>query len=169
MANTTSPVYGFIIPEVSADNNLWGTHLNQDLANGGAGFPTVDRLLARPQPPRAVVAGGVVDLSAGAVHEMTVSGAISQTFAFVPADPPGSGTNAHIASIVYLKVINGGVNVSWAGSITWLGQTGLPPILKASGTDWVVLFTNNNGTNWYGSLLSNGEVARTVAARVVRG
>lgn len=159
MANSSSAVYGFILPEVAADNNLWGTHLNQDLSVGGGGFPTIDQLLARPQWQRAVVSGGAVDLAQGQLFEMTVSGATVVTFANVPADPPGSGSNAHISSTILLKVINGAVGaITWPVSVTWITRDGSAPpqsAFKTAGVDLVLLFTNNNGTNWFGLMLTD--------------
>src|SRR5439155_275250 len=108
-----------------------------------------DRLHGRPQLQRAIVTAGAIDLGTlsqdgaaqGSYQQMTVSGPVTVSFNNVPADPAGSGTNPHIATVFYLKVINGGSNtITWPGTVTWLAGTA--PFLRVAGTDLLMFATN---------------------------
>ena len=155
MANALTSIFGQILPEVTADNNLWGGHNNGD-------HTSWDRLHGRPQLQRAIVTAGAIDLGTlsqdgaaqGSYQQMTVSGPVTVSFNNVPADPAGSGTNPHIATVFYLKVINGGSNtITWPGTVTWLAGTA--PFLRVAGTDLLMFATNDNGTSWIGAHISS--------------
>ena len=70
----------------------------------------------------------------------TVTGATTLTLTGVPDSTKAYGLT--------LELINAGTNITWPGSVTWLGTA---PTLRASGTTVVTLVTRNGGTNWLGS------------------
>lgn len=158
MPNTNTPRYGLIEPEVSADNNLWGTHLNADLVS-------VDSLHAVPRYPRRIVSAGAITLAQGIIHEMTVSGPVTVSISNTPPDITTPVTENY-GVIFFLKVINGGsAAVTWPGSVVWTdGQ----PALETAGVDWLCFITNDAGVTWYGHKLMSSVAAGDIDANAVR-
>ena len=71
----------------------------------------------------------------------TVAAATTLSLAGVPDSTRAYGLT--------LELTNGGTNVTWPGSISWVG--GSAPTLKASGVNLVTLITRNGGTSWLGT------------------
>lgn len=158
MPNTNTPRYGFVEPEVGADNNLWGTHLNTDLVS-------LDTILAVPRFPRRVVTAGAITLAQGIVHEMTVSGPVTVSISNTPADIVSPVTENY-GVIFFLKVINGGSDtVTWPGSVVW---TDAAPSLETAGVDWLMFITNDAGVTWYGHKMMSSVAAGDIDANAVR-
>lgn len=80
-----------------------------------------------------------INLSSGLAIIGTITG--NTTFSF---------TNTLTgAVVVILQLTNGGsYTITWPTSIKWSG--GVAPELTATGTDIIILTTNNSGTAWYG-------------------
>jgi len=85
-----------------------------------------------------------IDLSTGNVFKATITGATQFSFTVVPSGTWMTGF------ILYLT--NGGVNVTWPGSVDWPG--GIAPILQSAGIDVLVFTTINDGGTWHGVLAS---------------
>lgn len=87
------------------------------------------------------VSGNVtVNYANGSYQVMTITGPTNITFSGFPDSTRAYGLT--------LEIINGGSNVSFPGSVAWLGNT---PTLKASGTNLVSVVTRNGGTALLGS------------------
>lgn len=81
----------------------------------------------------------VIDLSLGLYIVGTITEATTLSFTNTPSG----------AVIVILQLTNGGsYTITWPTSIKWSG--GVAPELTATGTDIIILTTNNSGTAWYG-------------------
>lgn len=82
-----------------------------------------------------------IDLSAGLSVSATIGGATTLAFAGVPT---GGG------AVVVLRLTNGGsAVVTWPTTISWVSMTA--PRLTVTGTDIVVLVTDDGGATWWGS------------------
>ena len=82
-----------------------------------------------------------IDLADGSYHTMTVTGAFTISFTGWPTGKVGS---------VIVKFVNGGSQV-----ITWPGAiAGTDPVLQAAGTDFVTVWTDDDGTTLYYSQIS---------------
>lgn len=145
MPDATTPSFGFTEPTVGADNGTWGGVLNTDLVN-------LDTYLAvLRQAAKAATVGATTTLdfnSPGSVFTFTVTQATTIAFANVPANI----TTQQLSTQVTIIITNGGAfAVTWPASVIWSG--GSAPNLQVSGTDVVILWSPNNGTNWYGGVL----------------
>ena len=81
----------------------------------------------------------VIDLSLGLYIVGTITEATTFSFTNVPTG----------AVVIILQLTNGGsYTVTWPTSVKWSG--GIAPELITTGTDIIVLTTNNSGTTWYG-------------------
>jgi hypothetical protein len=150
VSDALTPFYGLTEPTPGGDTNTWGGLLNTNLV-------TIDKLLALPQPARhagTLLTGTVtLDLAVSTIWTYTVVGTTTFAFSNVP-----TGT---FASEVWLVLTNGGAGaLTWPGSVTWL--TGNAPNLKASGVNVLRFQTPDNGTTWYGSLLSQYAPVQTL-------
>lgn len=87
-------------------------------------------------------ASPTMNLNLGDVFTITPSGTTSLAF----SNTPSSGR----AKFVVLEITNGGaVTVNWPTNTRWPG--GSAPTLTAAGTDVVVFFTDDGGSNWRAS------------------
>ena len=88
------------------------------------------------------ISGAVtIDLSAGLSVSATIGGATTLAFTSVPSGG---------ATVVVLRIANGGsAAVTWPTTISWVNSTA--PRLTATGTDIVVLVTDDGGATWWGS------------------
>jgi len=153
VADTTTAFFGLTKPEVGASSGTWGTKLNTD-------FDSLDTLIGLPRIVRAVTTDGVLNLASANLWELTVDAPKTISFTGVPA-----GT---FASFAILKLINGAAfTVTFSGSVTWLGN-GIPAF-KTAGVDFVMLWTNNNGTNWYAAQLVGAPAQITARAVTTDG
>jgi len=74
------------------------------------------------------------------------SGTVTDTCTIALSNPPVSG---RLGSMT-LAITNGGSQtVTWHSSIEWVDDT--PPEMLASGIDWVEVWTNNGGTDYFGA------------------
>jgi len=146
MPDLTTPILGLTEPTVGADNGTWGGILNTDIVN----LDTYLGVLRQAAKAVTVAATTTLDFSAPAsVFSFTVSQATTIAFANVPANI----TAQQLSTQVTILITNGGAfAVTWPVSVTWSG--GITPAFQASGTDVVVGWSPNNGTNWYLALLS---------------
>ncbi len=88
------------------------------------------------------VSGAVdLDYADGSYVVATVTDATTLTLSGIPL--------ANRAIGMTLELSNGGTNVTWPGSITWV--SGTAPTLKASGLNLITLITRNGGTTWLGT------------------
>jgi len=69
-----------------------------------------------------------------------VTGATTLTITGVPDSSRAYG--------MVFELTNAGTNITWPGSVSWLGTA---PTLRASGVSMVTLVTRNGGTTWYRS------------------
>lgn len=88
------------------------------------------------------ISGSVtIDLSAGLSVSATIGGAVTLAFMGVPIGG---------AAVVVLRLTNGGSSVvTWPATIAWANSTA--PRLTATGTDMIVLVTDDGGASWMGS------------------
>lgn len=83
----------------------------------------------------------VIDLSSGLSVSGSVTGDVTISFSNIP--PTGN-------VVVLLRITNGGTFVvTWPTTISWVKSTA--PRLTATGTDIVVLVTDDGGATWWGS------------------
>ncbi len=88
------------------------------------------------------IAGAVsLDYNDGSYVVATVTGATVLSLTGVPLNDRAVGLT--------IELSNGGANVTWPGSITWV--SGTAPTLKASGLNLITLITRNGGTSWLGT------------------
>lgn len=118
MANTYTPTYNLLKPEVGSDTNAWGTHINADL-------DTVDtHMLSRALTSSQTVAGPLVFSQTlrvnGAVtfgSTLLVTGA--STFAGISASGAASfATTMSVTGTTTLGAVNVGGAAAFTGSIT---------------------------------------------------
>jgi hypothetical protein len=89
-------------------------------------------------------ASPTMDLSASDTFTLTVTGTTSLAFSNAPA----SGR----AKYIVLEIVNGGsATVNWPTNTRWPGGTA--PSLTTSGTDVVVFFTDDGGSNYRAALV----------------
>lgn len=81
----------------------------------------------------------VIDLSLGLYIVGTITEATTLSFTNTPTG----------AVVIILQLTNGGsYTITWPTSIKWSG--GIAPELTSTGTDIIVLTTNDKGASWYG-------------------
>jgi hypothetical protein len=111
MANTYTPTYNLIQPEVGADTNAWGTHVNTDLS-------TIDtHMLSRALTTSQTAAGPMVF-----GQTLRVNGAVTfDSTMLVTGNTTLSGTSAHTGAATFASTLAvtgtttlGAVNVSGA-------------------------------------------------------
>ena len=133
MANTYTPTYNLIQPEVGADTNAWGTHLNTDLT-------TIDtHMLSRALTTSQTVAGPLVFS-----QTLEVNGAVTfDSTALVTGNTTLSGTlsTAGTASFSSTLAVTGAVTLSSTLAVT--GAATLSSTLAVSGATTLA----SNGLN----------------------
>ena len=133
MANTYTPTYNLIQPEVGADTNAWGTHLNTDLT-------TIDtHMLSRALTTSQTAAGPMVF-----GQTLRVNGAvIFDSTALVTGNTTLSGTlsTTGAASFASTLAVTGAVTLSSTLAVT--GNTTLSGTLAVSGATTLA----SNGLN----------------------
>ena len=90
---------------------------------------------------QSVTANGptAINFANGYYAAVNVTGACTLSFSGIPADGKAYG--------VTLEFTNGGTNVTFPGSVTWLDKA---PTLKAAGKSMVTLVTRDGGASWLG-------------------
>lgn len=133
MANTYTPTYNLIQPEVGADTNAWGTHLNTDLT-------TIDtHMLSRALTTSQTAAGPMVF-----GQTLRVNGAVTfDSTALVTGNTTLSGTlsTAGAATFSSTLAVTGAVTLSSTLAVT--GNTTLSGTLAVSGATTLA----SNGLN----------------------
>lgn len=158
MPGSPTTIYGLIVPTVGGDTNSWGGELNTNLA-------TLDGIIGLPRIKRATLSGATPAIDIGSTGSNFYAITITVPATISITNTP-SGT---FASEIILKMINGGAAaVTWPASVNWLGTPTTAPVLKASGTDFIRLWTNDNGTTWYGDLLGRQALAAVLDVRVTK-
>lgn len=109
---------------------------------GGSDVITSLGSVAEKSQSLGIITGAVtIDLSAGLSVSATIGGATTLVFTGVPSGG---------ATVVVLRIANGGsAAVTWPTTISWVNSTA--PRLTATGTDIVVLVTDDGGATWWGS------------------
>lgn len=133
MANTYTPTYNLIQPEVGADTNAWGTHLNTDLT-------TIDtHMLSRALTTSQTAAGPMVF-----GQTLRVNGAVTfDSTMLVTGNTTLSGTSAHTGAATFgsTLAVTGAVTLSSTLAVT--GNTTLSGTLAVSGATTLA----SNGLN----------------------
>lgn len=133
MANTYTPTYNLIQPEVGADTNAWGTHLNTDLT-------TIDtHMLSRALTTSQTAAGPMVF-----GQTLRVNGSVTfDSTALVTGNTTLSGTlsTAGAATFSSTLAVTGAVTLSSTLAVT--GNTTLSGTLAVSGATTLA----SNGLN----------------------
>jgi hypothetical protein len=115
MANTYTPTYNLLLPEVGADTNAWGAHINTDLS-------VVDtHMLSRALTTSQTAAGPMVF-----GQTFRVNGAVTfDSTLLVTGNTTFSGTSAHTGAATFSSTIAvtgtttlGAVNVSGAAAFS---------------------------------------------------
>jgi len=120
MANTITATYSFTLPEVGADTNAWGGHINGN-------FTTIDNQMVSRTRTAAQTMAGVLNLPANGLN--VGSGQLQVTGGNVTA----SGTFTSTGSITSVSNISG-VNGSFSGTLTVTGAAALNNNATVGGT-----------------------------------
>ncbi len=87
-----------------------------------------------------------IDLTAGNVHKITLTGSCTFTF----SNPPTSGTGGSL-SLILIQDGTGSRTATWPASVKWAGGTAPTLTTTATtGTDILTFITTDGGTIWYG-------------------
>lgn len=133
MANTYTPTYNLIQPEVGADTNAWGTHVNTDLG-------TIDtHMLSRALTTSQTAAGPMVF-----GQTLRVNGAVTfDSTMLVTGNTTLSGTSAHTGAATFgsTLAVTGAVTLSSTLAVT--GNTTLSGTLAVAGATTLA----SNGLN----------------------
>lgn len=93
-------------------------------------------------------ASTTIDCSLGNIFTVTMSASIT-TLAF--SNVPASG-RAYNMTLVLKQDATGGRSITWPAAVKWAGSVA-PSLSLANKTDIVNLFTTDNGTTWYGTVV----------------
>jgi hypothetical protein len=174
--NDPSTNYTWDLPNVSGDTGSWGALLNDILSKDVTG---IDAILfavsevadaALPVDGSAPMAGHLDVQTSSSAGGVIASGSGTKTLDLAVANfwnQSGTMSGAVTFDIVNVQGASGEfeaivlrlVNPGAASSITWkvegganniLWADGTAPTFTVSGTDVIVLFTYNGGTNWIG-------------------
>lgn len=157
--------YGWTLPTVGGDNNVWGGVLNTLLNAADSSLKTIEnlanarlplgggamsgRLDAKTATMAIKIYGSVsgsltMDLTDAQYFTFTVAGALSPSFVSAPP--------ANMAVGIILRITNGGSSViTWPGSVDWVAAT--PPTLTVAGVDLLAFITDDGGVTWRGLVL----------------
>ena len=123
-----------LVPSATSTNSNSVLRGNGTWSNIG-----LDPISEKTQSLGNITGNKAINLSSGLAVIGTITG--NTTFSFTNT-PTG-------AVVVILQLTNGGsYTITWPTSIKW--SDGIAPELTATGTDIIVLTTNNKGTSWYG-------------------
>ena len=146
MPDDTTPIFGLTEPTVGADSGTWGGIDNTNKVN----LDTYLGVLRQAAKAVTVAATTTLDFSAPA---SVFSFTLSQATTLAIANTPANITTQQLSTQFTLIITNGGAFViTWPASFTWSG--GSAPNLQVAGTDVIVGWSPNNGTNWYVGVLS---------------
>lgn len=169
----TTPNYGWILPTVGSDVNVWGTVLNNFLVvdTTADSLDTVMQAVSDVADAAMPLAGGVFvgdveyaagsrlvedDANMGALEadwalgnffsKSLANGAQSITF----ANYPSSG-KVQFVTLLLTQGGSGNSTVTWPTAVEW--QSGIAPTLStiAGGQDILTFFTTNGGSIVYGA------------------
>ena len=133
MANTYTPTYNLIQPEVGADTNAWGTHLNTDLT-------TIDtHMLSRALTTSQTAAGPMIF-----GQTLRINGAVTfDSTMLVTGNTTLAGTSAHTGAATFASTlaVTGAVTLSSTLAVT--GNTTVTGTLAVSGATTLA----SNGLN----------------------
>lgn len=138
MPDALSPIYGLVEPELSSTG--WGPKINADMQ-------VLDTLIAYPHVQRKALTIGAtttLNLTEGIVFLLTLTQDTTIAFYGVAADT----TTHKPAQRILLAITADGTarTITWDTSIYWL--VGEEPVLPATGTILIEMFTADNGTTW---------------------
>lgn len=123
MANSYTPTFNLILPEVGSDTNAWGTHLNTDLT-------TLDtHILSRALTTSQTAAGPMIF-----GQTLRVNGAVTfDSTMLVTGNTTLSGTSAHTGAATFASTlaVTGATTLSSTLAVT--GNTTLSGTLAVSG------------------------------------
>lgn len=145
MADTLSPIYEFVLPQVGGSAGSWGNKLNGNLYDAGDD-KNIDNLIAFPRIQRQVLSDGSVTLvvSAGTVAKIALTQATTIAFSgFAPDTTPFKP-----AQRVLIQLTGNGTHDATFTGVTWL--SGITPVFTLAQVYYVEVFTVDNGTNKYG-------------------
>jgi len=120
MANTITPTYSFTLPEVGADTNAWGGHINGN-------FTTIDNQMVSRTLTSAQTMAGALNLPSNGLN--VGSGQLQVTGGNVTA----SGTFTSTGAITSVSNISG-VNGAFSGTLTVTGVAALNSNATVAGT-----------------------------------
>ena len=135
-----------------------------DLASGaldGTPIDMQDQLLTRPQlksfsetSPTPEVSGGglTLDLAAGNVFEVTLSGDVTS---LALANPPPAG-QAGALTLIVRQDGTGGRTLAWPAAVRWAGGQAPAVSAAAQAIDIYTLITRDGGATWYGFVAGQG-------------
>ena len=144
------------------DNTSGDIDFKQDVTVTGILNATnmADNVLTRPElkdyaETRVAANSGAsysIDLSAGNVFEITLTGNCTFTF----SNPPASGKGGSF-TLILKQDATGSRTTIWPSSVDWAGGTAPTLTTTANAVDMLVFVTTDGGTIWYG-FLSGGDM-----------
>lgn len=164
MATTAN--YGWTLPTVAGDNNIWGGILNTLLNAVDTSLKAVETLATARLPLIGGVLTGRLDVKTASMaiqNRGTISGSttldlsIAQYFIFTVGAALtftsfANAPPANLAVGIITRISNGGAfAITWPGSVRWVAGT--PPTLTVAGVDLLAFITDDGGVTWRGLVL----------------
>src|SRR5947208_6501962 len=142
MPDTLTTFFGFTKPALHSTG--WGPKANTD-------FDQWDSVVGIPRAAfvaPAVAATTHLNLALGSAFTFTLNQDLTIQIDGPATNPAGVSTQ--VWQKLLLVMVGDGTRraVTWPGSITWL--TGQVPVLTPSRSDFIELFTKDNGVTWLG-------------------
>ena len=148
MANVITPTYGFTLPEVGADTNAWGGHLNGN-------FTTIDNQMLSRTSVAAQTMAGVLNLPANGLNvgsgqlqvtggNVSISGSLTATGNISSVNGTLTGTLAvtGVATLSNNATVGGTFGVTGAATMSsTLGVTGNTTVGGTLGVTGATTFT----------------------------